>query len=89
MITTKIIGRRLKLARQKARMSAREVAEARNVTERTVHRWETGESLSMNSYLALCELYGVTAYTPLMLVEPMLNEEQEAALALFLKTFVE
>ena len=58
----KKIGRFIAVARRERGMTQRELAEAMNLSNRTISKWECGDGLpELANVLPLCELLGVTA----------------------------
>ena len=56
------IGRFIAAMRRERGMTQRELAEAMNLSNRTISKWECGDGLpELANIPALCELLGVTA----------------------------
>ena len=56
------IGRFIAAMRRERGMTQRELAEAMNLSNRTISKWECGDGLpELANVLPLCELLGVTA----------------------------
>ena len=56
------IGRFIAAIRRERGMTQRELAEAMNLSNRTISKWECGDGLpELANVLPLCELLGVTA----------------------------
>ncbi|MCQ2564957.1 MAG: helix-turn-helix domain-containing protein, partial [Clostridia bacterium] len=57
----KIIGNNLTKLRKKAKLTQMELAEKFNYSDKTISKWETGESLpSIDVLCSVAEFYGVT-----------------------------
>lgn len=62
MMDQKKIGRFIAAARRGRGMTQRELAEAMDLSNRTISKWECGDGLpELANILPLCELLGVTA----------------------------
>ena len=58
----KKIGRFIAASRRERSVTQRELAEAMNLSNRTISKWECGDGLpELANVLPLCELLGVTA----------------------------
>ncbi len=62
MLDKKIMGDRLRIAREASNISRKELAEALNVTRTQISDIENGKSgTNLDRFLQLCELYRVSA----------------------------
>jgi transcriptional regulator with XRE-family HTH domain len=62
IMTRSEIAKKLKLYREKAGFTQAAVAQIINRKQQTVASWETGQGQpDMDTYFALCDLYGITA----------------------------
>ena len=58
---TKIVGNNLTALRKSAGMKQIEIAKKFNFSDKTISKWESGESLpSLDVLVKLCEFYGIT-----------------------------